>query len=83
MTENIIEFLRTSELTNFPFGTEQQTVIDKLGDNPGWTVAISRKDKRLALIKYDRTEFYFNGQENQKLCGVQVTYSQPADKKGL
>lgn len=82
-TEDIIEFLRTGELTNFPLGTAPEKVIAMLGDNIGWTVPISRKDKRLGLIKYDRTEFYFNNQDNQKLFGVQVTYSQPADKKGL
>jgi len=81
--EHIIEFLRTGELTHFPFGTELQVIMDALGDNPGWTVAISRKDKRPAIIKYDHTEFYFNAQSKQKLCGLQITYSQAADKKGL
>jgi hypothetical protein len=82
-TETIIEFLRTGELTNFPFGTGWKTIISTLGDNPGWTVMLSRKDKRPAIIKYDQTEFYFNEQVNQELYGVLVTYSQPADKKGL
>lgn len=81
--ENIIDFLRTGELTNFPFGSDRQTILDKLGNNPDWIVTISKKDKRPALIKYDQTEFYFNRQDNQRLYGVQVTYSQPADKKGL
>lgn len=38
---------------------------------------------RPALIKYDQTELYFNDQDDQKLYGVQVTYSKPADKKEL
>lgn len=79
--EKITEFLRTGELTNFPFGTYRQAITDQLGDNPDWTVAISRKDKRPAIIKYGFTEFYFNALRNQTLCGVQVTYSQPADEK--
>ncbi len=83
ITETIIEFLRAGELTNFAFGTDRQTITDQLGDNPDWTVAISRKDKRPAIIKYGLTEFYFNAQVHQKLCGVQITYSQPADKHGF
>lgn len=82
-TEKIIEFLRTGELTNFPFGTDRKTITDTLGDNPGWTVTVSRKDKRPAIIKYDQTEFYFNEQVNQKLRGVLITYSQAADKKAF
>lgn len=82
-TERIIEFLKVGELTNFPFGTHREIITDQLGDSPGWTVAISRKDKRPAIMKYDQTEFYFNAEAKQKLRGVQVTYSQPADKKGF
>ncbi len=78
-----MEFLRTGELTNFPFGTDRQTITHHLGTNPDWTVTISRKDKRPAIIKYGLTEFYFNAQVHQKLRGVQITYSQPADKKGF
>ena len=82
-TEDIIEFLRNGELSNFPFGTDLDKITNDLGDNLGWTVQLSRKDKRPALIKYDMTEFYFDDQDTQKLCGVRVTYSQSADKKGL
>lgn len=82
-TEKISEFLRTGGLTNFPFGTDLKTITDTLGDNPGWTVAISRKDKRPAIVKYDQTELYFDEQVNQKLRGVLITYSQPADKKAF
>ncbi len=81
--EKISEFLRTGRLTNFPFGTNLKTITDTLGDNPDWTVAISRKDKRPAIVKYDQTELYFNKQVSQELRGVLITYSQPADKKAF
>lgn len=83
ISENIITFLKNGELTNFPFGTLQETVIECLGENHKWTLSLSKRDKRPAMVKYDKTEFYFNNHEIQKLCGIQITYSQTADKKKL
>lgn len=81
--EHIISFLRTGQLENFPFGTYLETVLVTLGDNKEFAVAISKKDKRCALVKYDCIEFYFTTEEKQRLYGVQATYSLPAEPKGL
>jgi len=55
--------------------------VNALGDNPGWIVPISKSDSRTALVKYGRTELYF--EENQKLWGVQITSSRQAPKRAL
>ncbi len=80
--ENIIEFLRTGQLANFKFGTNQKTIVETLGDT-SWTIPVSDKDNRPALIKYDQVEFYFSDDTPQSLYGIQVTYSQPGDKKNF
>lgn len=82
-TEDIIDFLKTGELTSFPFGTDLLNVTSSLGENEGWSVPIGGKDKRAGLIKYDQTEFYFDSNDIQRLWGVQVTYSEPADKRNF
>ena len=64
-------------------GLSLKEVEDFLGQNPGWKVPVSRKDKRPSLIKYDLTEFYFGHEETQTLYGIQITYSQPADVQKL
>lgn len=80
MTEfNILDFLRTGEFKEFPYGTDIRKVVDAFGETT-WTVPISKKDKRPAILKYDQTEFYFHSDNDQKLKGIQITYSEPGDK---
>ncbi len=80
--ENIIYFLKTGQLANFIFGTRQEVIIKALGETT-WTIPISNKDKRYAVIKYDQVEFYFNHNEIQSLYGIQITYSQAGEAKNL
>ncbi len=80
--ENIFVFLRTGELSNFKFGMDQKTIISILGET-SWTIPVSTKDRRHALIKYDIIEFYFNASESQSLYAVQITYSEPGNKNNL
>jgi hypothetical protein len=79
--EDILAFLRSGQLSNFPMGTELKAILNELGENRGWTLPISRKDKRPALIKYGQVEFYFTASEFQKLSGVQITYTSKADSR--
>lgn len=81
-TENIIDFLRTGQLNSFKFGCTPQTLINTLGET-SWTIPLDDNDNRPALIKYDQVEFYFDDNKTQKLCGIQITYSQPGDRKNL
>ena len=81
--EDILYFLRHGELNHIKMGMSLKEVENLLGQNPGWKVPISRKDKRPSLIKYDRTEFYFGHEEIQALYGIQITYSQPANIQKL
>lgn len=81
--EDILHFLRHGQLAHIKMGMSLKEVENLLGQNPGWKVPISRKDKRPSLIKYDRTEFYFGHEEIQPLYGIQITYSQPADVQKL
>ena len=81
--EDILHFLRHGQLAHVKMGMSLKEVEHLLGQNPGWKVPISRKDKRPSLIKYDQTEFYFGHEEIQALYGIQITYSQPASSQKL
>ncbi len=70
-------------MAHIKMGMSLAEIEKRLGPNPEWQVRISRKDKRAALIKFDQTEFYLGPEEEQKLYGIQITYSKPADAKGL
>lgn len=76
--ESILDFLRKGRLENIPFGTELDDLVSLLGPSE-CTVPISRNDKNLSLVKYDRMEFYFSHKEPQILKGVQVTSSPGCD----
>ena len=80
--ENIIDFLRVGELSNFKFGASRQSIYKILGDST-WTVQVSKSDNRPALVKYGQIEFYFDRTEDQRLYGVQITYSKHDDKTNL
>ncbi|MGB1243266.1 MAG: hypothetical protein ACPG49_12135 [Chitinophagales bacterium] len=81
LKENIIDFLKTGELTNFPFGISLTIVFSILGETK-WTIPISRKDRRIAVAKYGQIEFYFDYGFPQKLHGIKVIYSEMG-KKGI
>lgn len=81
-TEDLIDFIRNGCLQNFPFGTTQDQIISDLGETDSW-IQISRMDRRKALLKYDRTEFYFDDKIPQSLNGIMITSSRPSSRFGL
>ena len=81
ITESVTNFLRRGQLTNFPFGTNRETVITMLGHTT-WTAERPVVNETV-ILKYDKTELYFGGERVDELCAVQITYSLRAPKHQL
>ena len=79
--ENTIDFIRTGQLINFPYGIEKRKVITLLGETE------ERIDnKESSMLKYDRTEFYFYHHESgiKYLTGIVIQpIPIPANKGNL
>ncbi len=70
--ENLIDFLKNGEFKSAPFGIEQAQFIKKFGKSNCF-LTISKKDKRISLLKYGMVEFYFKPCDRQMvLNGVMI-----------
>jgi hypothetical protein len=79
--EDSIDFFRTGQLANFPFGLEKRNVITLLGDTEEQI-----ENEESSVLKYDRTEFYFYHHKSgmKYLNGIIIQpIPIPADKGNL
>src|SRR5688572_2255234 len=67
--EVFIDFLKTGKLNHFPYGMEEEKIIDLLGQ-PDEQV----ENEETSMIKYDRMEFYFykGDKESKRLFGILI-----------
>lgn len=67
--ENFIDFLKTGQLSHFPFGMEMNIIVDMLGE---YDELIENEES--SMIKYDRIEFYFykGEKESNRLDGILI-----------
>lgn len=75
--ESIIHFLENGQFDQLKNGMTLDEIVALIGQTK-WIIPISSTDMRPAMMKYGKTEFYFNEETPQCLKGIQISYSMAA-----
>ena len=71
---DIVEFLKTGNFGEFKelhFGMSRSKLTEVLGETE-WKVFTRKKSEYASIYKYGKVEFYFEEEENGRLCGIQI-----------
>lgn len=81
IVEDLAHFLKFGALKHFPFGTPKKLILQQLGQT------VDRiENKNTSLLKYGRTEFYFEGTNSKEMTlnGVMIQpVTAPSDSLNL